>query len=141
MDNLTKKCKTCNEEKFLDQFELLSGKYYRNECYKCRARKIYHNNPEPFRNQALKRYGLTLQQFNTILISQNGKCAICGTDDPSCGGETKKSYNFHVDHDHETGIVRGLLCAKCNRGLGFFDDNPEKILASYNYLVQNKGDK
>jgi hypothetical protein len=66
---------------------------------------------------------------------QGHKCAICSTTEPGGRGD------FHVDHDHETGEVRSLLCCKCNLGLGYFNDNIETLLDAVEYLrsYKNKG--
>jgi len=64
-----------------------------------------------------------------MLTVQNGQCAICGTNDP--GGGYK---NFAVDHNHISGEVRGLLCTRCNRGLGLFKDDPVLTQLATNYL-------
>ena len=76
---------------------------------------------------ALKtRYGLTLEQFVALLKKQGGECAICGAkpnDKPLC-----------VDHSHDTGLVRGLLCDSCNIGLAQFQDNPQLLARAMEYL-------
>jgi hypothetical protein len=61
--------------------------------------------------------------------AQNGQCAICASSDP--GGGFK---NFAVDHNHTTGEIRGLLCTRCNRGLGLFKDDPVLTQLATNYL-------
>ncbi len=61
------------------------------------------------------KYGISVEIYEEILASQNGSCAICG------GPPSKTFRCFDVDHDHETGKVRGLLCRPCNIGVGFFD--------------------
>lgn len=63
-----------------------------------------------------KRYGITLEEYNSILKIQDGKCLICGLNK---GGP--KTPNLAVDHDHTTGKVRGLLCVKCNGSLGWYE--------------------
>lgn len=84
------------------------------------------------------RYGMTAQEYDLLLESQNGQCAMCGTDNPGpvrTGGVDRK---FSVDHDHETGKVRAILCSKCNTGLGMLGDNPAEaaaMLLSYSKLV------
>jgi hypothetical protein len=70
------------------------------------------------------------QQYEALHQAQGGKCLICKTSDP--GGHGGK---LHVDHSHETGKVRGLLCTNCNRGLGFFQDQIENLTAAINYLT------
>src|SRR3954469_599225 len=68
-------------------------------------------------------------QFEQMLASQNGRCGICGTSTP--GGRWSR---FHVDHDHQYGHVRGLLCTRCNTGLARFDDSPRLLRAAAKYL-------
>jgi hypothetical protein len=114
-------------------------------------RADYRKNPAPYKRRAveyqkrypekaqryrratkLRRYGLEIEDYDILLESQNGLCAICGK--PPTGGIKGKS--LHVDHDHKTGQVRGLLHQKCNNGLGAYDDNPELLIAAANYLKQ-----
>lgn len=71
----------------------------------------------------LKRYGLTLQDKAKL---NGGRCAICGSD----GGGKK----MHVDHDHQTGEVRGLLCGYCNWVVGYSQESPERLRAAADYL-------
>ena len=78
-----------------------------------------------------KKYGISLDEYNEILASQNNECCICGTNDPGGPGST-----FTVDHNHKTEEVRGLLCSNCNRGLGFFKDNPDHLFAATKYLIE-----
>lgn len=69
----------------------------------------------------LKEYGISLEEYNKMYVAQGGRCAICRrTKDEAHMGQNK---NLHIDHDHQTGRVRGLLCLKCNVGLGAFEDN------------------
>jgi hypothetical protein len=70
------------------------------------------------------RYGLTPEDYKKMYEDQNGKCAL-----PSCSGDAE-----FVDHDHETSKVRRLLCRLCNSGLGFFRDNPNRLLEAVEYL-------
>jgi len=75
-------------------------------------------------------YGITLEQYNTMLKAQNYKCAICGNEDEVEGRK------LAIDHCHTTGKVRGLLCGKCNRGLGLFYDNQELLSNAIKYLTK-----
>ena len=73
------------------------------------------------------RYGITVDDYNEMYIAQDGKCAICRTD------KTIKGF-FNVDHCHETKKVRGLLCMKCNTGIGYFKDNVLNLEKAIVYL-------
>lgn len=77
----------------------------------------------------LSKYGITAAQYEQMLAEQGGKCAICGTKEEGRGYEW-----LHVDHDHATGAVRGLLCALCNFGLGKFKDNPDWLRRAAEYV-------
>lgn len=61
-----------------------------------------------------KRYGITLDQWNSLFEQQKGKCAVCGR------SQSELNCKFHLDHDHNTGKIRGLLCTSCNIALGDF---------------------
>ncbi len=76
-------------------------------------------------------YGLSIPDLDSLLVRQGGECAICRTGSP--GGVWG---SFHVDHNHTTGEVRGLLCCNCNRGLGLFQDNPHHLQSAIAYLTQ-----
>lgn len=77
------------------------------------------------------RYGLSPEQYYELYKAQDGKCKICGKKLPD--GEY-----LHVDHNKETGEVRGLLCKGCNIGLGSFKDNPESLINAAKYIKENK---
>ncbi|UOF77962.1 recombination endonuclease viI [Caudoviricetes sp.] len=79
------------------------------------------------RHHLMRRYGLSVDDYNDMLMAQSGGCAICG-------GQNIKGRRLAVDHDHATGKVRGLLCDKCNRGLGNFQDNIVYLKEAINYL-------
>lgn len=85
------------------------------------------------RNSMLRhRYGIGIDEYEAMLERQSGECAICGRADSGIEGKT-----LHVDHCHETGKVRGILCHPCNNGLGRFDDNKELLLKAVKYLEEN----
>ena len=81
------------------------------------------------RKRWLKKYGLTLEQYERMLASQGGGCAVCG-------GPPNGRGAFHVDHDHESGTVRGLLCHKCNTALGLVDESLERLEKLSTYLAR-----
>jgi len=82
-------------------------------------------------------YGLSIEKYNEMVLAQNGLCKICGLDPKMLGTKERKDRFLHVDHDHKTGLVRGLLCAKCNRALGQLNDDPKIALAAAYYLASN----
>ncbi len=77
-------------------------------------------------HQRKHRYGLTDSDYVALLLAHDNKCAVCGQ-------EPKRP---HVDHDHVTGKVRGILCSRCNQGLGMFDDDPQRLIAAIDYLKE-----
>lgn len=132
-----KACTKCKVVKELSEFSS-SSRFkdgHMRMCKRCRVatrtewRKA---NPEKAtaerRRDRLRKYGLTVQQYDDLLELQDGRCAICLKDQPGHHGR------FVVDHDHLTGVVRGLLCHECNVGVGFFKDSQEKLLAAVAYL-------
>lgn len=86
------------------------------------------------KNRGLKRkYGITLVEFEAMTIAQEGRCAICHEEPGMPPRGT--SPTLYVDHDHDTGSVRGLLCHDCNRALGGFKDDPVRLRAAADYLL------
>ena len=75
-------------------------------------------------------YGMSREQFDALLESQGGKCAICKSDKAGGRGD------WHVDHDHGTNEIRGLLCHSCNVGLGHFDDNAQLLMDAVLYITK-----
>lgn len=76
-------------------------------------------------------YRLTKEAFLALLGKQRGLCAICGQ---PASGSGQANSRLHIDHDHRTGKVRGLLCTHCNHGLGKFMDSPILLRAAAEYL-------
>jgi len=146
MKSLVKRCGKCKEYKPLGDFYSLKnsrdGKGYR--CKPCDSQakiKWIKDNPEKYqesqrRNNLKQKYGITLEEYYSLLDKQGGVCAICGVD-KNCydsKGAGGLIDNFAVDHCHRTGKVRGLLCNQCNRGLGMLGDNLENLKKAYEYL-------
>jgi Recombination endonuclease VII len=142
---LAKECMKCGQSKPMDDF--IKIKICRNgradTCKECRM--LYHkqyrktatgrqSSKKQLRKGQLKRkYGLSLEQYDSMLLKQGSKCGICGSPEP---GRNRKV--FFVDHDHGTGAVRGLLCHLCNNGLGNFRDDPDRLRGAIKYLRDRK---
>jgi len=90
------------------------------------ARKDYHFN---------RRYGISLKEYEALVASQDGRCAIC-----RCipTGRAKKSSTLHVDHIHGANIVRGLLCNSCNRAIGLLGDSAVRVWRAAHYLATHE---
>jgi hypothetical protein len=144
---LLKRCSKCHKTKKRTSFYKRASGTFRKECKQCRieaaakwakrnqqivtkVRKAFHRrNPIWQKNYDLKRnYDITIGIYEQLLFEQDLVCAIC----------RRISGTLHVDHDHQTGEVRGLLCTKCNLGIGCFVDDPERLLAAAIYLEQLK---
>jgi hypothetical protein len=95
-------------------------------------KRWYAANKKKFKNSELKkRYGISSEQYDEMFAAQDQKCAICRTETPGGRG------CFHVDHDHDTGKVRGLLCHRCNTSLGGFGDSVDVLRAAIAYLSRD----
>ena len=140
-----KKCSDCGEEKPLSEYYRRyrnNRNYLNSHCKPCtniRSNRWARENPEKsalrFRKSWLKRYNLTLAQYDDLLAAQGGGCAICKASEPGGTGR------FHVDHDHACcpekmrscgKCIRGLLCNYCNIHLA--GENPRRLRAALNYL-------
>jgi hypothetical protein len=159
-----KRCTKCGAEKALDDFytdrNARDGR--RPDCKVCnlaRRKAKYAEDPRPYIERALKwqqenrdrhlqrmrdynatpakkisnrkshlkrKYGLTLEEFDELLDSQGGGCAICDKPAPD-----------NVDHDHETGRVRGILCWDCNIAIGKFNDDQDRLAVAIAYLCRD----
>ena len=124
---MSKVCTKCKVEKPLDEF-------YRNKKQKdgrrARCKECYYAPEQEAARNLKARYGITLAEYDTMLEQQGGCCKVCGTADS--GGKGR----FHVDHNHTTGKVRGLLCNGCNIGIGHLKDSPDVLLKAAAYLLE-----
>ena len=80
-----------------------------------------------------KKYGITKDEYQVLLKSQNNSCSICYVD--FLARDTKRKP--HIDHDHETGKIRGILCGPCNMGIGQLKDSIEIVESALKYLKNN----
>lgn len=107
-------------------------------CFNCRQLQLRRENPDKMRKHSEKSYrshikrtyGLSPDQYTELLAKQNGVCGICGN--PPADGE-----RLHVDHNHQTEDVRGLLCRDCNLYLGHAESNSRRIFGVLRYLGYN----
>lgn len=78
-------------------------------------------------------YGITLDDYQRMVMEQGGACSICERTDPIC-----RYGLWHIDHCHTTGAVRGLLCMMCNVGIGQFQDDPARVRSAIEYVKRGK---
>lgn len=98
------------------------------EKYKNSARLHYQTHRDRIKLSArLSHHGITLEFYNEMLARQNGACAICE-------GQFASATTTHIDHCHGTGIVRGILCHKCNTGIGWMEKNPRLLSKVFSYI-------
>lgn len=103
--------------------------------YKAHVRQWRKNNPERTKEidesaRLNKRYGITIEDYDRMFDLQGGCCEICGKP------RTDYKRSLHVDHDHSNGNLRGLLCVKCNSGIGYFNDDITLLEKAKAYLVK-----
>ena len=146
----SKQCIKCKQLKLLSDFHKVRKNVDkpRNICKQChndQFKKNYRNNPEKYRaytnsksyrpeikrRSNLKKFGLTIDDYDKMLENQNGVCAICLN---SCNSGKRLA----VDHCHETGKVRQLLCRRCNQSIGKFNDDPILLQKAVDYLLKWK---
>lgn len=138
-----KTCTRCGETKPMAEFRIADAADYM--CKVCNrkaasawrkqnpgrnaaaCREWYYRNQRRVRDFTLqKNYGMTIDEYESMAERQNGVCAICL-------GQSKDGI-LRVDHDHQTGVVRGLLCDTCNRSLGLLGDSSEILRKAADYL-------
>lgn len=124
----SKECSACGITKPASEYykDKTTKSGLRSTCAECTRAHVNSNyDYERQRRHNLKQlYGLTMEEYDEMLESQEGTCAICGL----------PQKQFFVDHNHETGEVRGILCAQCNGGLGFFQDKVSILENAICYL-------
>lgn len=123
----TKICPGCKETKSLDGFYISTknkdgASYYCKPCNLIRTRN----------NDLIRLYGITMNDYNLMFVNQNGCCAICKKH------QSEFKRTLAVDHNHETGKVRGLLCHACNNTLGLMKENIELLNYAIDYIERHK---
>ena len=116
-------CKTCTKERSRTWYKANKDKARKSAREAQRRRRL--REPEltelQWRAAAYKKFGITVEDYEQMHDSQDGVCKICKL--PQSG----RFKNLAVDHDHETGEVRGLLCMTCNRNLGYFEKYKDAV--------------
>jgi hypothetical protein len=135
--NGVKKCTLCKADKpECDFYFDTNSNRLRAECKDCqrkknRSRLVMHRDQRRV-SDLKKRYNINIDDWNNLMTIQDNKCAICGEPPQN------DNRNLSTDHCHETGKVRGLLCRRCNMGIGYFKDNIDLLQKSIEYL-RNSG--
>jgi len=139
-----KKCNACGATKPLGDFytsgrkkyaEQIAG--YQSECKKCHNARKARDHKRTYTKEIgrylnlRKNHGITPEEYDVIFKSQNGRCCICGND---LG--TGKDPRVHVDHDHKSKKIRGLLCQSCNLVLGHAHDDKNILERAVKYLMK-----
>ena len=148
---ISKTCSCCNETKPISHFGKAPGYRdgHRCQCSQCRGERYRQKYPERVCESrqrhwrqmtqqhrydiALRRnHGLTPAEYESILLTQDGKCALCGR------ASIQLKKRLCVDHCHTTGVIRGLLCYRCNNALCKLGDTEERIIEVFQYLQRAK---
>jgi hypothetical protein len=136
-----KACPQCDIERQEDDYPLdpsrLNGRHpYCKDCKSAYMREFNDRRREDGRlalenlTRACKKYGITVEDYYRTLDEQDGRCAICGTEEYGRVGATR----FSLDHCHDSGRFRALLCNPCNLGLGAFTDSPTRLRDAATYI-------
>jgi len=129
LDGLATYCKPCIKIRSSKWHS--KNKEYRNEY----SRTHYKEHIQEYRHRWINlTYGLSYEDYNQLLQKQSGGCAICGIPLKLHSGIESEYEVAKVDHCHKTGKVRGLLCHKCNIGLGNFNDNVDLLEKAKKYI-------
>ncbi len=136
-----KTCGKCNEVKSIEKFRQTSKSkgHYSPWCRTCIRlfHEEYWSSPEMIRVRNLRgTYGMTAEEYDEYLTRQNSACAVCYKPETIINHVSGRVAALSVDHDHQTGRIRGLLCQKCNHALGKLRDDPMRIEALLNYVAR-----
>lgn len=122
-------CKPCSHRVWKEKRDPVK------ERARLKAYAAKEESKQKMRDYHLKRnYGISLDDYNKLHEQQGGVCAICGNPETVKHFVSGRSHPLHLDHDHTTGKVRGLLCTLCNTGLGKFKDDKELLKKALEYL-------
>ncbi|PZR81626.1 MAG: hypothetical protein DI537_37920 [Stutzerimonas stutzeri] len=146
------RCSQCQIDKSWDDFDASPSRRpfgLASKCKPCelkrkakRQRKVRQEQPEKYRDRDRrsnlnKKFGITVEEYDALVASQGNTCAICRQPERYIHPRTQEPARLAVDHNHQTGAVRGLLCSNCNRGLGFFNEDRDRLDAAREYLSRH----
>lgn len=156
MSDDTQRCPVCRKVKPTSDFDTKPDGNLYKVCARCRAveaaRKSLAGSADPVmvrRMNLWRLYKIRPEQYDAMRKAQDYKCAICLRHEDflekSTGGRPRSDgtprtdpMRLHVDHDHETGRIRALLCGHCNRGLGLLGEDPERLEAAARYVREQQ---
>lgn len=130
-------CKPCRKN-YYKRKGYFQQHYARNKAKKIAIVKAYYqlNSAEIRKKLRLKRYGITVDEYEAMYRKQRGQCAVCKA---TAGGvKHGKPTLLSIDHDHVTNKVRGLLCEKCNFAIGLMEDTPARLRQAAAYLEKHR---
>lgn len=129
-----KKCPSCKSDKSLDNY--WKGQYSCIDCTKEKQKTRWvSRTPKKRLEQHLKyKYNVTIFELEEMLKEQDNKCSICKSKLPDLLIYEDRRRGYAIDHNHDTGKVRGILCLNCNTLLGMAKDNKDILLEAINYL-------
>jgi len=139
--DIGRECSECGQFKLWSEFhgrkDLSTGRA--SHCKACRRKRTRRDmeNGSIRSRELKKKYGISLEDYQQMAEQQGDCCAICGTTEKGMARGRKRYWS--VDHNHETGAVRGLLCQKCNTLIGLADDNVEILRKAILYLEKYGG--
>src|SRR5579872_245592 len=136
-------CQKCGAHKQLEKNGTLrcrdcATEWDKRQYHETATKRAYYRNRHLIRN-----YGVTFEQVKGLFLAQGERCAICLRHWTECPAPRPSRYedgflqHLHVDHDHRSGQVRGLLCHGCNGAIAFFNDDPDRLDAAATYLEAN----
>ncbi len=139
MEDVTRRCPRCCLTKQIEEFsrDRRRPSGYGSYCKACNSARLKPALGSEYYRRYRKawelkhRYGLSVGEYHEMASKQGGRCAIC----------QQEADPLVVDHDHATGKVRALLCHKCNRLLGFVNDDPAWLRAALDYLTSHREDE
>lgn len=124
-------CRPCGAERVRGRSALFTPEQRADKVR--RMREWREKSPDKYRQLNLNKYGITVAEYDAMLEEQNGVCKACGEPETR-KGKDGESVALHIDHCHDTGRVRGLLCNRCNFALGYARESVKVLAGLINYI-------